>query len=124
MGFFSSVFQGRVNRSTFFGLTLLIAVIAALVLPILQLILLFILQNFLPGETATNIILVGKAIVIVVFIIFSYVLCIKRLHDVGASGWFSVLYLILGIMGVALSLIPGQKNVNKYGKPPKPGIHF
>ncbi len=54
----------------------------------------------------------------VVVIYATYVLVIKRLHDLGLSGWF-LLTLFVPIIslffGLALLFVPGQKTVNKYG---------
>lgn len=51
----------------------------------------------------------------------SVVMHIKRWHDIGRSGWFSLLGLIpvLGfIVVLVLGLIPGTKGPNKYGPSP------
>src|SRR5271165_3491174 len=125
MGNLNRLFRGRVNRSTFFTLTLLSAIVAVLVLPLLQIFLLIIMHTFLPIPTANAILYSARILIIIVIIVLNYAICIRRLHDVGTSGWFALLFIIFnGIMAIVLSLIPGQKEANKYGKPPKPGIYF
>jgi uncharacterized membrane protein YhaH (DUF805 family) len=52
--------------------------------------------------------------------LFNYSLIIRRLHDIGLSGWFSLLYILLnGLMEIILIVIPGEKKTNRYGKQPK-----
>lgn len=46
---------------------------------------------------------------------------VKRLHDIGISGWFIVLMFITGlylIAWVGLSAWPGEAEENIYGPPP------
>jgi uncharacterized membrane protein YhaH (DUF805 family) len=48
-------------------------------------------------------------------------LIIRRLHDIGKSGWFTLLVFvpILGaIFSIALFFIPGQNGWNEYGADP------
>lgn len=50
---------------------------------------------------------------------------IKRLHDMGKSGWFMILLyipLLNALFNLYLMLAPGQKGKNKYGDSPKSGI--
>jgi len=47
----------------------------------------------------------------------------KRLHDIGYSAWFLLLYLIPIVhvlLVLALLLAPGNRESNKYGDPPPP----
>lgn len=47
---------------------------------------------------------------------------IKRLHDIGWSGWIILLALIPGvnlILGIGLFLFSGTKGPNKYGEDPR-----
>ena len=46
---------------------------------------------------------------------------IRRLHDVGRSGWWELLWLVPvwgWIKGMGLFLRPGEKGENRYGPPP------
>ncbi|MCH7750572.1 MAG: DUF805 domain-containing protein [Planctomycetes bacterium] len=47
---------------------------------------------------------------------------VRRLHDLGFSGWFAVIGLIpyLGqILWIALFVVPGNNRPNKYGPQPQ-----
>ena len=55
--------------------------------------------------------------------VFSFIFMIKRLHDLCASSWFSVLSLVFIVnmfMLLFLLLWPGNKGSNKFGPPPRP----
>ncbi|MAW29596.1 MAG: hypothetical protein CMP98_12420 [Gammaproteobacteria bacterium] len=55
--------------------------------------------------------------------VFSFIFMIKRLDDLGASGWFSVLSLVFIVnmfMLLFLLLWRGNKGSNKFGPPPRP----
>ncbi|MEP5633674.1 MAG: DUF805 domain-containing protein [Tateyamaria sp.] len=46
---------------------------------------------------------------------------VRRLHDVGASGWFCLLYfvpLVGGLIVFIMTLLPSQSLDNKFGPPP------
>ena len=44
---------------------------------------------------------------------------IGRLHDVGYSGWWSLLAFFTSLLGmIALAAFPGNKGANKYGEVP------
>ncbi|MEM9279564.1 MAG: DUF805 domain-containing protein [Pseudomonadota bacterium] len=50
-------------------------------------------------------------------------LAVKRLHDLGMTGWLSVLILVPTlnwIFLVALALFPSTQETNEYGPPPFP----
>lgn len=62
-------------------------------------------------------------IVSLVFIPASITVTIRRLHDIGFSGWLVLLWLIPYLGGLFLficALIPSQATVNKHGAIPKP----
>lgn len=46
-------------------------------------------------------------------------LVVRRLHDIGHFGWWSLLCLIpyLGLIVIALCALPGQSGSNRYGQP-------
>jgi uncharacterized membrane protein YhaH (DUF805 family) len=53
---------------------------------------------------------------------FAYGLVVRRLHDIGKSGWFSLIALLplIGCLYIIfLAAYPGQKKKNKYGSPNK-----
>lgn len=58
-----------------------------------------------------------------VFLPASITVMIRRLHDIGMSGWFYLLILVPYIGGIFLlvcAFIPSQAYVNKFGPIPKP----
>ena len=60
----------------------------------------------------------GVLITTVVFCLI--VLTIYRLHDLGFSGWWTLLLItFLSPLFVLLCIIPGTKGANKYGKEPE-----
>lgn len=81
--------RGRINRLTFF--------LYQIVLICIALIFCILLQPF--GISAKNFILFGS----LVFGWMFFMLIIKRLHDIGMSGWFLILYGI-GITGIVYTL--------------------
>lgn len=46
--------------------------------------------------------------------------CIRRLHDLGKSGWLGLLLLLplLNILGIGILCMPGAPGPNQYGAPP------
>jgi len=55
------------------------------------------------------------SIYLVVAIVPTIAVAIRRMHDVGRSGWWS----IVPIVSLVLSLKPGQIGENKYGRDPR-----
>lgn len=43
----------------------------------------------------------------------------KRCHDIGISGWWQIIIVLIPILSIVLLLIPGNKGSNKYGNDPK-----
>ncbi|MBV9479636.1 MAG: DUF805 domain-containing protein [Acidobacteria bacterium] len=112
------LFTGRLNRTHyFFGLLLAIAIVFISVL-------FFLFLKSLEGGffdtpegTVFNLLLL--ALWYVCFAVFVFSLYIKRIHDIGYSGWFSLIYFIpiLNFAGGLLLLFKsGTKGRNKYGK--------
>jgi uncharacterized membrane protein YhaH (DUF805 family) len=56
--------------------------------------------------------LVLSLAVLVVYFLFT----IRRLHDINASGWWSIL-LIVPFVGLILMILPGTEGANNYGPP-------
>jgi uncharacterized membrane protein YhaH (DUF805 family) len=62
-------------------------------------------------------------VVLLIFLPASITVMIRRLHDIGLSGWLILLWLIpyLGALFLFVcALIPSQAQVNKHGPIPKP----
>ena len=49
----------------------------------------------------------------------SLAVCCKRFHDLGKSGWWSLLFFLLApIPLLVLGILEGQPSANEYGPPP------
>ncbi len=94
-----ATFTGRARRSEYWyfvlfntiAILILLALSAALKLPYLLAI--YYLATLIPGLAVS----------------------VRRMHDVGKSGWF----LLIPIYSLVLVLTPGEKGENKYGEDPK-----
>ena len=98
-------FSGRATRQQYWmfvfyaGLLLSIVVIAF----------------FLSDNSSFLFLLLGLFLLI---LIPSYAIQVRRLHDIGWSGWWALLNLIPYVGGIAvlvLHCLPGQIGTNKYG---------
>jgi len=116
-------FRSRARRKEFWGYTLfwLIALVAVLMIGIAIDVA---LGNFEPDkEEPVAVIVIVLAFQLATFLPNLAVLA-RRLHDVGLSGWFSLLVLLLLFLYVGLlivlvfALIPSQKHENKWGPVP------
>jgi uncharacterized membrane protein YhaH (DUF805 family) len=86
----------------------------------LLLILIYIAAYLLPAGlgklvSATSYIMIKS----VIFPLIVFVMSIRRLHDLDLSGWWSLLALI-PLVPIALVLIPGKKEANRFGPVPAP----
>lgn len=61
------------------------------------------------------------ALLVFVFLPFIFYWTAKRLHDLGKSGWFTLLYFVPVVaLGLLIhALFPGEKRKNQWGKPQK-----
>lgn len=128
MKYFRKLFAGRLNRRTFFVGTIIYSIALSLIVELLFTVdnLLF-TQSISEGFSSQFFIYdtVVFILIMIPFAVIGFSLMIRRLHDLGASGWFSLLYIIANLLvDVVLALLPGQRNANKYGKPPKPKINI
>jgi uncharacterized membrane protein YhaH (DUF805 family) len=72
------------------------------------------------NETLGILILVVLFIFYLAIIVPSLCLTIRRLHDIGQTGWLLLLYIFgLGIVIVILNVLDSQPGPNKYGPNPK-----
>ncbi|MDE1461037.1 DUF805 domain-containing protein [Spartinivicinus poritis] len=63
----------------------------------------------------------GLTIIFYVALLYFYVIyTIQRCHDINISGWFSILFIVIPIVYLALYFIPGTQGSNKYGNQPPP----
>jgi len=67
---------------------------------------------------------VGLGLWVLATIIPGIALSVRRLHDIGLSGWFALLFAVLslisigGLIQLVVALIPSQKHDNKWGPVP------
>jgi uncharacterized membrane protein YhaH (DUF805 family) len=60
---------------------------------------------------------------LVIIMFFAFSLYVRRLHDCGRSGWWSLLYFVPyvnALVGILLLFYEGDEKENKYGKPQYP----
>lgn len=108
-----AIFEGRATRSEYWYFMLVY--ILMLVLPL-------IIAGFLGlGETGQTIMSAIAFIVLIVHIIPSLAVSVRRLHDINLSGWWYLLSLIpyVGAIIVSILAMIDSKEDNKYGLNPK-----
>jgi uncharacterized membrane protein YhaH (DUF805 family) len=114
--------HGRARRKEYWSFVLFqVLILMLMVLPFLGL-------TTFEGETSPDFGALGLAwfcfvgLVYVALVIPYFTVMIRRLHDVGLSGWLILIGLIPYFGGMFLfvvSLLPSQPAVNAYGAPPK-----
>lgn len=114
---FKHLFEGRMGRMEYFLTQLLLSLIFLLATVAFLAILFF---SAGPGwGVFVGAILIFGALGLL-SLPFSLGITVRRLHDVGASGWFVLLTfvpMVNFIMWVALLFIPGNVGANAYGMP-------
>lgn len=118
-------FRGRARRKEFWGYVLFYY-IAFLLLSAVALAADVALGNFDSGDRWPLVSIVLLVVVQLATFLPSLGILVRRLHDIGLSGWFSVfpvvLSLLLAVVGVLITvvfaLIPSQKHENKWGPVP------
>lgn len=69
-----------------------------------------------------NFINVIQIILLLLLFIFIFSVFVRRLHDLGKSGWLTLLIFIPvvnAILGIILLFKPGNREANQYGPPPR-----
>ena len=125
------LFRGRLSRKNYI-LGLLMVLITALILFFTGIIITFIIVNLgrnigLDLVFITELLRSISLILIIVFsTIFVFSLYIRRLHDMGKSGWWVILsFLFTPIFFIILLLFFGsEKQENKYGSVPSKDKKF
>ncbi len=110
----NNLFSGRIARLNYF--------VASLVIAFSFLALAIFLIKFLGVIGMLILMLVGIA-----GIFFSFSLAIRRLHDIGWSGWLALLFIVPCvnfIFGLLILFIPGNSGGNEYGPAQLEGINF
>ena len=105
-------FEGRIPRSEFIVQTIVSLLVTAFVAPLAYFVMVAVHR------------LLGTSLMLIIgatFCVNQFSATIRRLHDFGLPGWFSVANLFPGInLGVfgALAMMPGNRGPNKYGHNP------
>lgn len=103
-----AVFKGRARRKEYWMFTLF-SIIVSLLLIIIEKFILKLDFNF-PDNRG-----ILESIYTLIILIPTIAVSIRRMHDVGKSGWF----MLIPIYNLILSIRPGNKGPNKYGPDPK-----
>ena len=109
MEYLKTLYAGRLNRRTYF--------VGGIILGVIYYILLYIARLL-----GTNIISeLLSLIVILLAIVVGFSLSARRFHDMGQSGWLSLLLIIPLfniLVAIYLLLMPGKSGSNAYGPQP------
>lgn len=113
---FRKLFAGRINRRNYLlGLASSIGLLFgfAIVFQSVE-------NSFLGGSFGVTLLVLFVAIMVL-----NLSLHIRRLHDLGVSGWYFILIYILSIFGfLYLALAEGQKEQNRFGEVPSRDVIF
>jgi uncharacterized membrane protein YhaH (DUF805 family) len=109
-----TTFDGRINRQPFWAGTIVLLIVNLVGQGLIQL---------LFGEGLIGVLL---SLVLAIAVTYaSFAVLIKRCHDRGKSGWWSLLALIplIGLIWVVIDLgiLEGSKGPNQYGPDPLAG---
>lgn len=119
----SFVFKGRTRRSEYWLFHLLYIPTIILAEIILSAILLKLLAILLDQLAISLYIYIGIQLFIVLYIIIAEIaISVRRLHDIGKSGWYYLITLI-PLVGAIILLVwfcqDSQPGTNRWGKNPK-----
>lgn len=105
--------QGRARRREFF----LFSLVNFLILSVLE----FIIKGIIPVSGLYPVMVGLYVIFAIAFIVSSGALSIRRLHDIGRSGWWVLIAFVpvLGLVLFVFMFLDSQPNVNDYGSSPK-----
>ena len=115
-------FDGRIGRAAYAGGSLLnfVVMLAAMGL-LMYLRLYWTLPEPFNLKDGSLLSLTLITVIIALFHVVQLALTAKRLHDLGITGWVSLLMIAPGpslIMAVVLMLLHGDNEDNRYGPPP------
>ncbi len=107
-------FSGRSRRREYWLFTLL------LVLVVIAIVLAAVLVGAGSGTSSAVILALGMA-ALVGLIVPSIAVSVRRLHDIGLSGWFYLVSFVPfgSLFLFVTALMPGQTGPNRYGDDPK-----
>jgi uncharacterized membrane protein YhaH (DUF805 family) len=115
MEYLNVLFTGRLNRRTYLVGGFLVGVVYYIILYIIGLL----------GHNALTSLLTLVVVLLVIVVGFS--MSAKRWHDLGQSGWLSLLLLIPLVnffVWLYLVFAPGKSGSNAYGPQPKDAFEF
>ena len=116
MGLATSFYRGRLNRTTYIG-GILVSFLLLWLCASLDGVLLRLAGVALHSPISN----VTSYLDLVLPIAFASTCCVRRLHDVGASGKWLLLVLIpvaAPVLGVVLLALPGEQGINRFGPGP------
>jgi uncharacterized membrane protein YhaH (DUF805 family)/cold shock CspA family protein len=119
-----ATFRGRARRKEYWAFVLF-SVLALIVAAIAGFAVDAALGNFDPYSNGPVAILVTVALAILAGFLPGLAVTTRRFHDVGMSGWFYLVFLVLsfftigGLIILVVTLIPSQKRENKWGPIPE-----
>lgn len=119
-----ATFRGRARRKEYWGFVLF-STLALIVLSFAGLMVDAMLGNFDPYGSGPVGILIALGLAILVGFLPGLAVTVRRFHDVGMSGWFYLLFVVLslftigGLIIFVVTLIPSQKRENKWGPVPE-----
>ena len=117
-----NLFKGRLNRRNFLIGFILYLLIASLLVLFMILPLFSSNSNDIPSLNILVFIVVD-----IILLVFGSSLFIRRLHDMGKSGWYLLLVIIPVVVWFFLLWVflkDGQKDSNKYGDKPSEKVRF
>ena len=111
-------FDGRIGRSAYAG-GLLLNLVVMLIAPLIFIVL-YLEKNWAPSTLLEmkHLHLIPVLAMVALFSWALVALAAKRLHDLGVTGWFSLLMIVHGanlIMIIVLLIARGEDNDNRYG---------
>jgi len=118
-----ATFQGRARRKEYWAFVLF-SILALIVAAMVGFAADAALGNFDPYSNGPVAILVTVVLAILAGFLPGLAVTTRRFHDVGMSGWFYLLFLVLsfftigGLIILVITLIPSQKRENRWGSIP------
>ncbi|MBL8577497.1 MAG: DUF805 domain-containing protein [Mesorhizobium sp.] len=119
-----ATFRGRARRKEYWAFVLFWT-LALIVLSFVGLMIDALLGNFDPYGNGPVAILVVAGLAVAVGFLPGIAVTVRRFHDVGMSGWFYLLFVVLSLFTIGsliifvVTLIPSQKRDNKWGPVPE-----
>jgi len=113
-------FRGRARRKEYWGFALF-SLVSMMVVGGVGLVIDGALGNLDEPEPSAAVTVLCAVLLTLALLLPSLAVTVRRLHDIGLSGWFLLLWLIPSIgplIVLVFTLIPSQKHDNKWGPVP------